>query len=169
MSGPAPLVVAGRAETLQLQTRRKNWIRNELRRERPPIARQTAIELILESHPDVTIRSSSAVYNCIGMVVASRRTTVEPCDLLSVLQDDEYRKIDVDSAAAGDVIVYRDNRGEVTHAGLILWRTVLTSNETDPFKVLSQWGMDGECEHDSLDVPDVYGRPTEYWTDRRMP
>ena len=169
MSGLSSLIVAGRAEFLVLETRSRTRIRNELRRERPPIARQTAIDLIRGSHPNVTIRSSSAVYNCIGMVVASRRTTVEPRDLLGVLRDDGYKKIGVAEASAGDVVVYLDGRGEVTHAGFILCRNVLTSDKTDPFKVLSQWGADGECEHDSLDVPDVYCRPAEFWTDRRMP
>jgi hypothetical protein len=66
-------------------------------------------------------------------------------------------------------VVYR-REGVVTHAGVITERNVQVPGEnSDPFRVLSQWGADGEYEHDSADVPQVLGSPAEYWTDRRVP
>ena len=162
------LIISGAPGNLALQARSGFHIPNERRRERPPIALLAAIELVREFHPDATLRSCSATYNCIGMVVASRRTTVEPSVLLRVLREDGHREIPIEETATGDVIVYR-YQDEVTHAGVILSKNVVASLDADPMRVLSQWGADGEYEHDSLDVPDVYGRPAEYWTDRRIP
>jgi hypothetical protein len=69
----------------------------------------------------------------------------------------------------GDVVVYR-REGDVAHAGVIVARNVLVAGENvDPFRVLSQWGADGEYEHDSADVPQGLGSPVEYWMDRRVP
>ena len=77
-------------------------------------------------------------------------------------------EIPANEANTGDVIVYR-NGGNVTHAGIILGRSLATRDDSDTFEVLSKWGAAGEYEHASRDVPEIYGPPTEYWTDRRMP
>ena len=68
----------------------------------------------------------------------------------------------------GDLVVYEDDDGEVTHVGIVIGKNVLTPGSSrDVLRVLSKWGGDGEYLHDLSDVPQVYGRAAAFWTDRR--
>ncbi len=85
------------------------------------------------------------------------------------MNDDEYRQLDDENEVEpGDVIVYRNDDGEVSHVAIVA--KVLTSLKLDeaPVRlcVLSQWGADGEYFHMADDVNPRLGRPVEYWTDR---
>jgi hypothetical protein len=167
LSGQGPFL---NRPPLALETKARHPIHNRERVERLLPAMEAAAAIHQADHPTARMRSLSATYNCIGMVVASRRAWVDTSDLLRVLQEDGLRLLaEGDLPANGDVVVYRRD-GAVTHAGLIIACNVLIAgNRVDPFRVLSQWGADGEYEHDSGDVPQALGSPVEYWTDRRVP
>lgn len=153
-----------------LQTRGKWKVPNELTPELLPPVRDASLALWKRERPNARLRSITGTYNCIGMVVASRRTWVEPEHLLRVLQEDGYIKLAGEAEArVGDVVAYRDDANEVCHAGIV-WRKNLydPQNPTrDTLAVLSKWGREGEYEHEAADLPYLCGKPAEYWTDRK--
>ena len=132
-----------------------------------PIRMEAAKDMVLKDHPSARVRSLASVYNCIGMVFASRRTWVGPETMPMILGDDEYRPLpNDDDLTAGDVVVYRDEEGAVAHVGLVTEvKTNIEKAQWEVF-VLSQWGRDGEYFHRLDDVNLLLGKPTEYWTDR---
>ena len=73
---------------LPLATREKNPIPNEQRRELSPARLKTIDELWKRERPDAILRSSTAVYNCMGLVFASRRTWVDT-SYLEMIFDEE--------------------------------------------------------------------------------
>lgn len=155
---------------LPLATKRGTRIPNERRREHAPIRLQAAKDIVLRSHPVAQMRSLSATYNCMGMVFANRRTWIDTDHLQLILQEDNYRQTTIDDIQPGDVIVYRDELGSVTHVGLVSCIEVnLADLSEDMHKVtvLSQWGADGEYFHPADEVNERLGNPTEYWTDRQ--
>lgn len=152
-----------------IQTRMGWSIPNAIRQERPPVALQASRELFAELRPGARLRSLTATYNCIGMVVACRRTWVDTEHLLRVLREDGYRRLSGESQVEqGDVVVYRDDSGDVSHVGIVLRKKLYNPNQPgDTLVVVSKWGADGEYEHDVNDVPPLLGHPAEYWTDRK--
>jgi hypothetical protein len=155
--------------SLALETRSRRSIPNEPRKERAKLSLQSAVDILKQGHPNALLRSITATYNCVGLVVASRRTWVDPAYLLAILVQDGYRRLrGPEEAEVGDVVVYRDDSGEVSHVGLVSRKKIIDPrNGTDYLQVLSKWGADGEYFHDVSDVPYLLGRPTEYWTDRK--
>lgn len=161
--------VQSRYPSIIMETR-KNWkIPNEMRPEAAPHLLKASLAIWSKARPNARLRSFSGVYNCIGMVIASRRTWVDPEDLLRVLKEDGYRKLANESeAVCGDVVVYRDASGDVCHAGIVLGKNRYDpENPRDTLVVLSKWGGEGEYEHDASHVPIPCGKPAEYWTDRK--
>lgn len=158
---------------LALEARSRAPIPNKTRLEMHPGGLRDLARCHEALHPRAVRRSATATYNCIGMVVANRRAWVEPADLQRVLLEDGFRRRPgPDQVQPGDVVVYRDDEGEVAHAGVILevlWtiEEALPFEKGDRFRVLSKWGEGGEYEHNLTDVPSVFGKPAEYWTDRR--
>ncbi|MGH7173459.1 MAG: DUF7689 domain-containing protein [Gemmataceae bacterium] len=163
------VVLLQRSDSLLLQTRAKWRIPNELRPERHPAALKAAVELAHALVPDAILRSITATYNCVGMVVACRRTWVDPADLVRVLREDGYRKLKgPEESDVGDVVIYHDDNGEPCHVGLVLRKNLLLAGgQEDLLTVLSKWGADGEYIHGASRVPVFLGTPAEYWTDRR--
>ena len=155
------------APELPLATRKRNLIPNEQRLESAPESMNAAKAFVLQDHPDAHARSLSSVYNCMGLVFASRRTWVDPEHLPMILADDDYRQVpDEGNLQPGDVVVYRDGDGQVSHVGIVdRVRTNVTQAVWEVF-VLSQWGRDGEYFHRADDVNPRLGKPAEYWTDR---
>ncbi len=103
------------------------------------------------------------------IIVASRRTWVDPDHLLTILSQDGYRRLrGPEETEVGDVVVYRDDSGDVSHVGLVSRKKIVDPrNGSDYLQVLSKWGADGEYFHDLHDVPYLLGRPAEFWTDRK--
>ena len=98
-------------------------------------------------------RSMSSLYNCMGMVFASRRTCIEPEHLPMILNDDEYRRVaNKGDLQRGDIVVYRDDDGEVSHVGIVADVTTDPAKATWDVLVLSQWGRHGEYFHLDEDV-----------------
>jgi hypothetical protein len=124
--------------------------------------------MVLGLYQTARLRSLSSVYNCMGMVFATRRTWVDPEDLQMIFEDDEYRRLPDDGQAMpGDVVVYRDTEGAVVHIGLVSQVIPNLREGTREIVVLSQWGADGEYFHRTDDVHPSLGSPTDYWSDRK--
>ena len=153
---------------LPLATRLGQTIPNDRRMEHHPARLQAARTIVLQSHPSARTRSLTAVYNCMGMVFATRRTWVEPEYLQLILEDDEYHRLaDPGQTMPGDVVVYRDDQGTVVHIGLVAEVNTNLREGTRELVVLSQWGADGEYFHRADDVSPLLGTPAEYWSDRK--
>ena len=151
---------------IKLSTRQNKPIANERRMQRAPESMDAARKFVLTAHETARLRSLASVYNCLGMVFASRRTWVEPEELPKILSDDSYRKIKRTELQSGDVIIYRDDSNEVSHVGIVDEVIVKLEDGTKKVRVLSQWGADGEYFHLDYDVNPRLGQPSEYWTDR---
>lgn len=84
-----------------------------------------------------------------------------------ILREDGYRQIDLSDVVEGDIVLYQDAAGEIAHIGVVYHKIADVMNASWNVTVLSQWGFDGEYFHEFRDVPQLLGRPTEYWTERR--
>jgi cell wall-associated NlpC family hydrolase len=85
-----------------------------------------------------------------------------------ILREDGYRKLDNPSEAVlGDVVVYRNDGGEISHVGILVSVQLQLEVGGQELTVLSQWGADGEYFHRIDDVNPRLGQPTEIWTDRK--
>ena len=104
------------------------------------------------------------MYNCVGMIFASRRAWIEPEELKLIFDDDKYRKISRDELECGDIVIYTKGN-ERTHVGLVTC-VQRTDGQIGPIYVLSKWGMNAEVEHRLDVVPAKYGRPSEYWSEK---
>ena len=153
--------------TIPLGTKKGREIPNEQAMQRSPVQMEAARDIIVTHHSSANVRSLSSVYNCMGMAFASRRSGVEPEYLEWILGDDGYRRVsDEGELVPGDLVVYRDDQGDVSHVGVITEiRTNVREGVREVF-VLSQWGRDGEYFHEVDDVSPLLGKPSEYWTDR---
>jgi hypothetical protein len=129
---------------------------------------KAAADIFTRAHPSLKVRSLDSTYNCVGLVFASRRTAVDPDQFPRIFTDDKYVKLRTEAdAALGDIAVYRDWSGAITHVGVVIDIHMDVSAAVPRFRVLSQWGRDGEYLHDGEDVPVWLGRLTEVWSERR--
>ena len=111
------------------------------------------------------VRSVSPfMYNCVGMIFASRRAWIEPDELKLIFCDDKYREITKDQLECGDIVIYTKGK-ERTHVGLVT-SVQRTDGELGPIWVLSKWGMNAEVAHRLDVVPAKYGSPSEYWSEK---
>ena len=153
---------------LLLETRKMNRIANNTAKEKPLVAREAAVDLMKRDHPNAVLRSITATYNCAGLVVACRRAHAKTEELKRILDDDGYTLLESHlRAKPGDIVLYL-YEGEVEHVGVVATVDPDVLNADYKITVLSKWGDDGEYFHDIADVPEVYGRATEFWTDRKM-
>ena len=152
---------------------RSGWpIPNEVCAEKADVALRAGRAMWEGMYPRLRFRSISNTYNCVGLVVASRRAWVDPEHLLQVLREDGYRKLaDVVETESGDIVIYQaDNDDEPAHVAVVVRKQpIVPGVSEDNLIVLSKWGAFGEYEHESLHVPKVYGRPAQFWTHRRDP
>lgn len=111
------------------------------------------------------VRSISPfMYNCVGMIFASRRAWIEPDELKLIFCDDKYREIKKEELECGDIVIYTKGNAR-THVGLVTcveW----TDGEIGPIWVLSKWGLNAEVVHRIDVVPTKYGMPCEYWSEK---
>ena len=171
--GPDP----GRPKVLRigeidLATRKGSFIRNQ---RRPEIVLEGLLDLAKNwesQFPNITRRSLSATYNCAGHVFATRRTWIEPEDFSyeRVLQEDGYRRLPSEICPViGDVVVYREKEGgEPHHVGVVARVVLIEKAGQNGIWILSKWGDQPEYLHRLEDVPDIYGRHYEFWTERRV-
>ncbi len=99
-------------------------------------------------------------YNCHGLVFASRRAQIAETDMDDLLRRDGYVPLQSgQTPQVGDVVVYRDEVGEIEHTGFV---SRLEPIGTVPVAFIwSAWGALGEYEHRAHVCP-YKGRP-EYW------
>ena len=153
--------------TIALETKRQTTIPNSLRMQRHSSAMQAAKTMWESFHSSVQARSLSSVYNCMGMVFASRRTDIDPDHLRMILADDGYHQLmRKEDLHFGDIVVYEDHNKTVSHVGIVADIRPNFSDASQVVTVLSQWGGDGEYFHLIDAVPPQLGQPSEYWTDR---
>jgi hypothetical protein len=87
-----------------------------------------------------------------------------------ILLEDNYRQLTgLAESQVGAIVIYRDTRDHsVSHVALIVSIEARVDAAAWKITVISQWGADGEYIHLMEDVPELLGRPMEYWTDRRL-
>jgi hypothetical protein len=126
------------------------------------------VDLVRELFPEAQLRSITATYNCVDLIVASRRAWVDPEHLVKILKDDGYRLLQrAEDAESGDVVVYHDPDGEPCHAAFVVGKNLAVAGENrDLLTVLSKWGADGEYLHEATKLPLLLGRPAQFWMDR---
>lgn len=157
----------GNRINLPLATRRGSQIPNEVRNELSEAILNAAKADVSNQHPDARLRSLRSSYNCLGMVFACRRVWVNPEHLGMILREDGYRRVMHESELQqGDVVVYRDSSGEVSHVGLVAEVNPNIRDANFQVTVLSQWGATGEYFHRVDDVTPILGHFSEYWTER---
>jgi len=79
--------------------------------------------------------------NCHGFVFADGRYWIISADLDLILKENQYRQ--ANSAQPGDVAVYRDADGKVTHSGVVRY----VSADSGTILVESKWGAMGRFIH----------------------
>lgn len=154
---------------LSLATKKRTPIKNTQRKERLPEQLEAARAFAERLCPGIKVRSLSATYNCVGLAFASRRTWVETDDIPMILLDDGYVQItERPELARGDVAIYRDKQGTISHIALV-WSTTLCLRTGEiTVECLSQWGADGEYFHSENNVPELLGKCCEFWSDRKV-
>ena len=166
--GIDPSGAEGGVVFLALETKSGKRIPNAKRDQKVPERMAAAKQLVLDNHKSAELRSLSSEYNCVGMVFAARRTVIEDDQVEMILREDGYRKFnDQSELTIGDVVVYRNDRGTISHVGMVARVFANVRSAEWEITVLSQWGADGEYFHRIDDVNPRLGRPTEFWTDRR--
>jgi hypothetical protein len=63
---------------------------------------------LMRQRRELVLRSVSPhLYNCVGMVFASRRAVIEIDHIYQILREDGYRAIRYNEILAGDVVLYK--------------------------------------------------------------
>jgi hypothetical protein len=133
------------------------------------VAIKAAAEMWAKEFQSLKPRSFACEYNCVGLVFGSRRTAIEPSDLQKILDDDGYVQVLERDAVCGDIVLYKDNKGEYAHVALVVEHKPKVDPNKPAFEtfVVSQWGDTGEYIHLASDVPPTWlGRPIEFWSER---
>jgi hypothetical protein len=127
-------------------------------------------------HPNwIQRKPATGVYNCAGMVWASRRTTLpNPSDWQKVLHEDNYRPLQASEVPhVGDLVIYRrKNHAEILHVASVF--SIHRLDDHDPnsrvaIRALSKWdNQSGEDSHalDDLVLNGGEEYVREFWTDR---
>lgn len=155
--------------SLDLQTRRKWRIPNELRPELPLAVRMEAIRIVTKEFPSARALSSSGRYNCAGLVFGSRRVAIDVEHAEKILHDDGYAEldwIDRETWDTGDVVVYRDAKCKPSHVAMIHSVTPDPATSSHTVTVVSAWGQSGEYCHEMGNVSPVLGTPQQIWSKR---
>jgi len=159
-------------ESIKLATRKRRFIRNLAHIEALPETMRARIEVNTKAHPSIEPISGSAVYNCYGMVFAARRTWIlHPEDVSAILEDDGYHPLPWDPAAwqVGDIVLYNDRDGGLTHVGMIARKSISISDAQIKVDVLSTWGETGEYLHPIDVVSPFLGKPSAVVSQRFLP
>lgn len=153
-----------------LATRQGNKIPNRQRYEASPVQLKAWTRLIENLCHRAQLRSSVSIYNCVGMVFASRRTWIEIDIITWIFGEDGYHRFsELDNSRSGDLVLYRDTHTkEYAHVGMIIGeKLLLEGSSQSEIWVISQFGKNGEWIHPLDDVPPNFKGGIEFWTDRR--
>jgi hypothetical protein len=118
-------------------------------------------------------KPACGIYNCFGLIWASRRTSIyDENEITKILIDDGYHRLDDETKLLpGDIVIYlsrTDRERDTLHAAVILAMEMI-GTAAIPF-VISKWSdAYGEDIHALRDLPtgDHYRDCIiEFWTDR---
>lgn len=131
---------------LALETAEKNKIPNAQSKELSSQELLQANDVEKKWGERITRRTNpTSIYNCHGLVFASRRTGIfDNSSIRQILEDDRYHKIQKEDALPGDIVIYF-NEGDIEHSGIII-----TAPSESPLKiplVYSKWGKYSEVIH----------------------
>jgi hypothetical protein len=79
--------------SLELFTKDRKRIPNTQPKEDAPARLKAAKDMVEKGYPSVRMRSLSATYDCVGMVLASRRTRIGAEHLKMILNGDGYHRM----------------------------------------------------------------------------
>lgn len=135
-----------------LQTRMRNDIPNSQSHEISP-SEANQFRDCEKTHPYAKFRPPpNPIYNCHGLVFASRRTGIDRSDILcTVLDDDGYTEIVRDEVLPGDIILYYNEDGDIEHSGIVI--TKPDDMQLRIPQVVSKWGRYKEVVHSANDCP----------------
>ena len=99
------------------------------------------------------------IYNCHGLTFASRRTWITDNESLHhIINDDGYKKIDLEQVLPGDIILYFSEDGDIMHSAIVISKP---DNHLKIPQVLSKWGKYKEIIHVANNCP--YDFNVEYY------
>lgn len=84
-----------------------------------------------------------------------------------ILDEDGFQETNPQSVVPGDIVVYRDNVGDISHVAVVVSHQPDVAAARWKTTVLSQWGADGEYIHDYEDVHQTLGRPDKFYSEKR--
>lgn len=159
---------------LRLDTRTGQPIENEVAV--PPTKQSLVNERILATKFGANWEKRigpCGIYNCAGLVWASRRTAIyEDAEWDKIYQDDDYRELKgSELPMPGDLAIYLQSEVGYIHVGQVLSLDPGFSPTGTPIpKILSKWSdVSGEYLHYPRDVPfrdHFTDFQLKYWTDR---
>jgi hypothetical protein len=154
--------------SIPLGTRESRHIPNQKRNEWAPDDLKEAVSACMADFPMIQVRSVTAVYNCVGMVFASRRTWVDTDFVRQLLTEDGYALVqNRHTSMVGDVVIYENDEHVIKHVGIIIQKSEDLTGGHVTFKILSKWGPWAEFIHDEGHIYDAWGKFSEVWTDRK--
>lgn len=121
-------------------------------------------------YPKIKKRTSgcTSVYNCHGLVLASRRTAIIRSDIVrKTLDEDRYDQVALGNVLSGDIILYVHPSGEITHSGVVIQTETGILIPNNPL-VLSKWGPWAEVIHYAYDCPYIREEPDVSLEYRRL-
>lgn len=140
------LTIGGRrVTTINVDTRAGNPIENVQEKEVSSSYSRQWKKLEEKYKDKVDFRSSiSGIYNCFGLVFASRRTNIDK-DIDEIIEDDDYREVGLSQVRAGDIVLYRNpDSKSVEHAGIVV---EVKRDKITIVNVVSKWGPGREAVH----------------------
>jgi len=139
---------------IRLETSKRSGIENWQGEEISIVHLNWAKELPKQFPKAIPRTNPSPLYNCHGLIFASRRTRIEKSTAINhILQDDNYVEIPMTSVLPGDLVIYYSDEGDPNHSGVIL---EYNSELIVPI-ILSKWGTAGEWIHSLRECPSQYG------------
>jgi hypothetical protein len=113
---------------------------------------------LVERHPP------TGFYNCHGLTFGGRRAWVygDGNSIGEILEDDAYEEVASATSHAGDVILYFDENGAITHSGIVVEFTITLPRTA---RVCSKWAQSAEFVHWANQCP--YGYDVKYFRVKR--
>jgi len=113
------------------------------------------------------VNNATKKFNCHGQSFKNREVQVFGDFVGTILKDQGWKKVDENNTKVGDIIIYRDSRGNVLHSGIVTKVEFLDTRIGIVTEVQSKWGESIEYRHHPKFAPDSYQPPggsIEFWT-----
>ena len=143
---PSQFILPPQFIELALETAEKNRIPNTQSKELSSQELLQVTDIEKKWGDRITPRSGpTPIYNCHGLVFASRRTGIfDNSSIRQIFEDDRYREIQKEDALPGDIVIYF-NKGDIEHSAIII-NAPSESLLKIPL-VYSKWGKYSEVIH----------------------